>query len=119
MKVQNTVTLEIVDSANQENPLTFEVPWFLNMNVQQAMESACLIAEAENKPEFKFGLSYSGQTSKGYGVLGYEVVMINGKDATSTGYWNLSINGVNCNEGIDTCILRPSDTIKFTYKLIG
>ena len=127
MTVPNTVTLKV--AFPNKPTLTIEVPWFLNMNVQQLLESACLIQEALSKSEFKFTLKYSGQTSltEGVGVLGYEVISINGlankEEEDYWQCWNFSIKDrpsnkdiYSSNEGINSFVLIPNDEISFVYK---
>ena len=114
MSVPNTVTLQVTFP---DSSLSFEVPWFLNMNVQQLLESACLVQEALGNPALKFTLTYSGQTSPANGVLGYEVISFNdvANNEDNSSYWVFTINDKTSEEGIDSCVLRPNDVISFVY----
>jgi hypothetical protein len=86
------------------------VAWSDGMNVQDALEAA-----HDATPQLTFGLEYFGST------YGYMVVMINGTyDSFPAAegpafFWDLYVNGVWSQHGIDGTILNDGDVVSFTF----
>ena len=99
-----SVSVEIVGGE------TTTVAWSAGMNVQDALEAAHNAA-----PKLTFNLQYFGST------YGYMVVMINGTydsfpAAEGPAYfWDLYVNGVWSQHGIDGTILNDGDVVSFTF----
>jgi Domain of unknown function (DUF4430) len=92
-----------------------EVPWFRDMNAQQALEGA--YTKINSSSVFTYALQYYGSS------LGYLVVMMNETydSFISTSepffYWQFSVNGVPATKGIDGVTLNPGDAISFTFEM--
>lgn len=104
------VTIHIDD-----NNKTIEIPWRVDMNVQEALEIAYDQEKAAGR-KFSFSLQYFGSYNGEY--LGYLVVMIdeiydNPKDTND--YWLFKVNGTPAPVGIDSLMVNIGDMIEFDY----
>lgn len=104
----NSVTITV----GSADPI--EVPWYEDMNVQDALEDA--YDKTEDAIKFSFALEYFGvYQGAPYGPLGYMVIMLDGTfDLPGEGmYWALLINGNYATKGIDSTFLSPGDKVAF------
>lgn len=91
------------------------VPWFQNMNAQQALESA--YTQINNSKAFTYALQYYGPN------LGYLVVMINEtydsfiSSSAPFFYWQFLVNGVAASSGIDGVTLNAGDAVGFSFEM--
>jgi hypothetical protein len=91
------------------------VPWFQNMNAQQALESA--YNQIGNNSTFTYALQYYGSG------LGYLVMMINEtydsfmSSSAPFFYWQFLINGQPASTGIDGTILNSGDQVAFEFEM--
>lgn len=91
------------------------VPWFPNMNAQQALEGA--YNQKNNSSQFTYALQYYGTG------LGYLVVMVNEtydsfiSSSAPFFYWEFLVNGIPAQTGIDDVVLNPGDTVTFSLEM--
>ena len=91
------------------------VPWFPNMNAQQALEGAYTVIN--NSSVFTYALQYYGSN------LGYLVVMMNEtydsfvSSSAPFFYWQFNVNGSPASIGIDGVTLNPGDAISFSLEM--
>jgi hypothetical protein len=104
----NTVTVTIVGGPS------IAVPWFQNMNAQQALEGA--YNQINNTSQFTFSLQYYGSQ------FGYLVMMVNEtydsfiSSAAPFFYWAFYLNEVPSQTGIDQTLLNTGDTVTFAFE---
>lgn len=90
------------------------VPWVSGMNAQQAMEAAFNVFN--DSQTFTYALQYYGRQ------FGYLVVMINEtydsfvSSSAPFFYWEFLLNGAAAQQGIDSTVLNPGDTIAFAFE---
>jgi len=91
------------------------VPWFQNMNAQQALEGA--YNQIHSADQFTYALQYYGAP------LGYLVVMINetydsfASSAAPFFYWEFLYNGTPSQTGIDGTLLNAGDVVAFSLEM--
>ncbi len=91
------------------------VPWFQNMNAQQALEGA--YNQVNNSGLFTYALQYYGSD------LGYFVVMVNEtydsfiSSSAPFFYWQFLVNGSPATKGIDGVTLNAGDSIAFGFEM--
>lgn len=91
------------------------VPWFQNMNAQQALEGA--YNQINNGSLFTYAIQYYGNN------LGYLVVMVNEtydsyiSSAAPFFYWQFLVNGAPASSGIDGITLSAGDAISFGLEM--
>lgn len=94
---------------------SYVIQYTENMNGQQALELA--YNSANNQGDFTYSLQYYGST------LGYLVEMINETYDTFISkyepyfFWELMVNGIPSQTGIDKTILQDGDSIEFLYTI--
>jgi Domain of unknown function (DUF4430) len=106
----NPVILKIKD-----NSKIITIPWRADMNVQEALETAC---DQEKKAgrKFDFALQYFGYYNGDY--MGYFVIMIDkiyDNPNNASDYWLYSVNGTMPSAGIDNYMVNAGDIIEFDY----
>lgn len=90
------------------------VTWVSGMTAQQAMEAAFNVFNSSQT--FTYALQYYGRK------LGYLVMMINEtydsfiSSAAPFFYWEFLLNGAPAQQGIDSTLLHPGDTIAFSFE---
>lgn len=91
------------------------VPWFSNMNAQQALEGA--YNQLNDGVEFTYAIQYFGTD------LGYRVVMVNEtynsfiSSSAPFYYWEFFINDIPTQFGIDSVKLNSGDTVTFSLEM--
>jgi Domain of unknown function (DUF4430) len=86
------------------------------MSVQRLMETAF---DSKSHPTYKFEIQYFGAAS------GYELVSLDGiamQAGTDSGeylYWELAVNGVVADKGIDREILSDGDEVEWNFLAYG
>ena len=96
------------------NGPSVSVPWFENMNAQDALEGAFNVIN--NSSTFTFAIQYYGNS------LGYLVTMIDNLYESSSPsdnpyfYWEFFLNNAPSMQGIDNVLLQQNDVVKFTYE---
>lgn len=107
-----SITMTLSLSGSQISEID-NIPYTLNMNVQQAMEAAYGLTPGHT---YNFSLQYFGTS------LGYEVVTLDsianqaGSDPGAYIFWALYINGQLPPTGIDETTLNDGDQIGWNYQ---
>ena len=104
-----TVTISIENSPAPVPQIT--VAWTQGMNVQQALEAAYDQVQQAQPGGFRYGLEYYGGFQQP--PLGYMLVMVDGvSDEPDQGtFWELLVNDVAAQSGIDSTILNDGDHV--------
>jgi hypothetical protein len=107
MATSMTISVEGVQVAEID-----AIPYQSGMNVQQAMEQAYNLHQ---DPAYNFLLNYFGD-ELGYFVSTLDGVITQvGSDPNTYLFWELFVNGIPPNTGIDSTFLSDGDTVGWNY----